>query len=134
MFMADLVKVISALSLQLQKQALTPQHFLQALETALLGLHELAAGPGEKLAEFDRETEEGTYRGVQLTNVERPIDANYRGVVEQVINHVSYRLEPHSHEQATLQAMSMFDITNWAQVAGACRPCHVWQQFTANSY
>lgn len=121
-FMLDLLKVVSSLSLSLQRDDINVNSMLDALETTNLELVALSQAPGEHLTEFtnslqnDPQNPTGKmYKDVKLTHSgDVADDQTYPDVIETVQDHITNRLE-NERDRATgiMKTARIFDVNEW---------------------
>ncbi|KAM3850348.1 zinc finger protein 862-like [Diretmus argenteus] len=141
-FLRDLLDVIGNLSLVFQKDSLTVNGMLDALETAHLQLTALKQSPGSKLAEFTAALQrdpsgcKATYREVELKNVQMDDSNTYIDVIETVMQHMNNRFDSEADVSTPiLRAARVFDIKEGpqekAQLAtyGDCDIKRLWRHF-----
>ncbi|KAJ4948497.1 hypothetical protein JOQ06_020031 [Pogonophryne albipinna] len=119
-FLRDLLHVIASLSLIFQKDSLTVNGMLDALETANLELTALKQSPGSKLAEFtaalqrDSTGLEAMYKGTKLTDVQTDDSNTYPEVIETVMQHMNKRFDSEADVSTPiLRAAMIFDLKEW---------------------
>ena len=117
-FMDDLLKIVSNLSLQFQKDGATCLDFLDSLQAAILDLIQLHQAPGSKLQELldniDHRDNKVYYKNTEVKSY-APFDyTSYQGIIDVMIDKVTGRLEnPNDPTKAVLQATQIFDTCDW---------------------
>ncbi|CAC5420099.1 unnamed protein product [Mytilus coruscus] len=114
----DLLKIVSILSLQFQKDGATCLDFLDSLQTATMHLVQLRQAPGTKLQELldniEHRDNNAFYRDNKLSSYAPFNYGPFQTIIDVVIDKVSGRLEnPNDPTKAILQATQIFDTGDW---------------------
>lgn len=118
--MDDLLKVVSFLSLEFQKDSATCLDFLDAFQSATLDLLQLRQTPGNQLQGFldsiehDIMNNKNMYKNIELTSYAQFDYQPYQSIIDIVIDRIAGRLEnPNDPTKDILQATQIFDTCDW---------------------
>ena len=114
-FMRDVLKILSQLSLKMQRDDLTLSQLFDALATCHLSLVELRTSDGKFLQDFLSEVHDGQYHDITLTNIQE--GATYTNTKQEMLQLICDALEnrfgPTEKDPVVHAAANILDLSDW---------------------